>query len=428
MNILLIPEIISYSYLAMGIALLIDGPFETIIEKIQEKYKISPVIAAATLVAISSSAPEFATAILDRFFFHNNVGEGTIFGSGIFNILIIIGAVFAAAPKIFEINLKIAIRDCCFYLLSIILYYFIMNSNEKTVWQSFSLILIYGIYFAKLYIDNNNEMMSKLSELTLHSKPLTGHEFADQIKDEKDEFEVLDVEPKRPTIINPVQNNEHIIDVNSPRPNETESKEDENDEAENKEDESDEESYCKTIINSLSCPWNLIFDNTIIKLVNINYLWCSFAVTVIYIILITFGLTYLCVEIGHAFGISPTVSGLLINAPTTSLPDVFASIVLAKKTQVDGAIANAVASNIFDFLICLPFPDFIYLLFNGNEKNHLDSSSNRGFVSILISVIIYMGLLVLYEYRDRSLDVKNVFSIILIALYIIYCIVEIIYH
>ena len=421
MNAILIPEILCYGYLAIGIALLIDGPFELIIENIQEKYKIAPVIAAATLVAISSSAPEFATAILDRFYFHNNVGEGTIFGSGIFNILIIIGVVFAAAPKIFEINLKVAIRDCCFYLVSIILYYFIMNSKEKTVWQSLSLILIYGIYFAKLYIDNNNEMISNLSKNILNEKPLTGNEFAEQIKDEKNEFEVIDIENiERPTIINPVQNND--IHVNLTKDNEEESKEDE------KEEENNKENYCKNIINILSYPWNLIFNNTIKNLIDINYLWCSFAVTILYIILITFGLTYLCVEIGNEFGISPTVSGLLINAPTTSLPDVFASIVLAKKMQVDGAIANAVASNIFDFLICLPLPDFIYLLFNGNEINHADSSSNRGFISILISVIMYMTLLVLYEYRDRSLDVKNIFSIILILLYIIYCIIEIVYN
>ena len=53
---------------------------------------------------------------------------------------------------------------------------------------------------------------------------------------------------------------------------------------------------------------------------------------------------------------------------------------IINKIQVDRT--NTVASNIFDFLICLPLPDFLYLL------NHINSSFNREFVSILISVII----------------------------------------
>ena len=59
---------------------------------------------------------------------------------------------------------------------------------------------------------------------------------------------------------------------------------------------------------------------------------------------------------------------------------------IINKIQVDRT--NTVASNIFDFLICLPLPDFLYLFFNRNDENPINSSFNREFVSILISVII----------------------------------------
>lgn len=50
------------------------------------------------------------------------------------------------------------------------------------------------------------------------------------------------------------------------------------------------------------------------------------------------------------------ITSVIIIAAATSIPDTFLSIKSAKRGDADGAIANAVGSNIFDICICLGLP------------------------------------------------------------------------
>ena len=67
-------------------------------------------------------------------------------------------------------------------------------------------------------------------------------------------------------------------------------------------------------------------------------------------------MTYSGDRAGEIIGISSSVVGLTVGAAGTSLPNLFASTIVARKGQGDMAIANAFGSNIFNINIALGLP------------------------------------------------------------------------
>ena len=65
---------------------------------------------------------------------------------------------------------------------------------------------------------------------------------------------------------------------------------------------------------------------------------------------------------GNAFTIPPEVMGLTFLAAGTSIPDLFTSIIVARKGFGDMAVSSSVGSNIFDVTVGLPLPWLLYTL------------------------------------------------------------------
>ncbi len=75
------------------LAKICDEYFVSSLDIIAKKWKLSEDVAGATLMAVGSSAPEFFTALIAVMKVGSEqVGAGTIVGSAIFNILVIVGA------------------------------------------------------------------------------------------------------------------------------------------------------------------------------------------------------------------------------------------------------------------------------------------------------------------------------------------------
>ena len=71
--------------------------------------------------------------------------------------------------------------------------------------------------------------------------------------------------------------------------------------------------------------------------------------------------------IGSTWGIPDVVMGLTFLAAGTSVPDLLSSVSVARKGQGDMAVSSSIGSNIFDILVGLPLPWFIYSLIPCNE-------------------------------------------------------------
>jgi Ca2+/Na+ antiporter len=108
-------------YAFLGLAVVCDDFFCSALESLSAYFKLSDDVAGATFMAAGSSAPELFTAMVDTFYFKSNVGLGTIIGSAIFNILVIIAASAAFSEAALQIDWRPLARDILFYLVSIFL-------------------------------------------------------------------------------------------------------------------------------------------------------------------------------------------------------------------------------------------------------------------------------------------------------------------
>ncbi|MDH5475566.1 MAG: calcium/sodium antiporter [Cyclobacteriaceae bacterium] len=128
------------------IAQVSDRYFVISLDKIAHKFNMSHDMAGATLMAIGSSAPELFVAIIAllREGGHEEIGVGTIVGSALFNLLVIIGA--SVIVKDAKLQWQPILRDLLFYSIAIFALYFVFVDSIITVYESLVLILLYGSY------------------------------------------------------------------------------------------------------------------------------------------------------------------------------------------------------------------------------------------------------------------------------------------
>ena len=88
-------------------------------KSILEKLDLSEDVAGATFMAAGSSAPELFTSLAGATR-GSDVGVGTIVGSAVFNLLVIVALSAALAGQILNLDWRPLTRDSCFYALSIV--------------------------------------------------------------------------------------------------------------------------------------------------------------------------------------------------------------------------------------------------------------------------------------------------------------------
>jgi len=152
-SVLIFILIVSLSFILL--ARITNEYFVPSLDIIAKKLKMSSDMAGATLMAIGSSAPELAIAIFAvlRPGEHSEIGIGTIVGSAIFNILVIIGAV--AVIKKTLINWQPIARDLFFYLLTLFILYLIFRNGSITLIESIIFIVSYIAYVVFIYVYNH---------------------------------------------------------------------------------------------------------------------------------------------------------------------------------------------------------------------------------------------------------------------------------
>ncbi|MBS3815654.1 MAG: sodium:calcium antiporter, partial [Hadesarchaea archaeon] len=104
--------IISFVVLERGSDYLVRG-----LGSISENFGISEAVLGASIAAMGSSAPEFGSSVFSVIQGHPNIGLGTIIGSAIFNVTVIIGAV-ALFGK-YKLSQRVFYRDGLFYFLTV---------------------------------------------------------------------------------------------------------------------------------------------------------------------------------------------------------------------------------------------------------------------------------------------------------------------
>eukprot|EP00041_Stephanoeca_diplocostata_P020275 m.451379 g.451379 ORF g.451379 m.451379 type:complete len:728 (+) comp21526_c0_seq1:396-2579(+) len=146
-------------HLFLGIAILCDDFFVPSLEAISEALQLSDDVAGATFMAAGSSAPELFTS-LAGVVVDSDVGVGTIVGSAVFNILVIVTLSGAFAGQVLDVKWSCVVRDSAFYGSSIVLFILFAWDGYIEWWESFIFLAVYALYI--VFMVYNEQLLAKL--------------------------------------------------------------------------------------------------------------------------------------------------------------------------------------------------------------------------------------------------------------------------
>ncbi len=128
------------------LARIVDLFFISSLDKISKDLRLSSDAAGATLMAVGSSAPELFVALFAvlKPGDHQVIGIGSIVGSAIFNLLVIVGA--AAWVKKAKLTWQPVVRDLFFYSLAVGLLVWFIWDGSFTMNEAIVFLAIYILY------------------------------------------------------------------------------------------------------------------------------------------------------------------------------------------------------------------------------------------------------------------------------------------
>ncbi|MCT4592852.1 MAG: sodium:calcium antiporter [Anaeromicrobium sp.] len=268
------------------------------------KLNIPTSVRGATFDAVSSSFPEFSTAMVAVLVYKEfaDIGIPAIAGSGIFNVLLIpmLSIIAYKGKDLLKAEKSVVYRDMFFYSLSVISLMLMAYSGKFTTLSGIILMSIYVCYVFVLYIQTKNFRRSQ-------------NESAAAIEEDEEEEEDM--------------------------------------------------SYGQIFITVALA---------------IAALWVSCDAIV-----------QSAIIIAATFNIPTIIVSVIILAACTSIPDTLLSVKSASMGDADGAVSNAVGSNIFDICICLGFP----ILISGKDIVVSFGNNLVIFSFLLISMITTGSLL-----------------------------------
>ncbi|MEZ4768116.1 MAG: calcium/sodium antiporter [Caldilineales bacterium] len=312
------------------LAIITDEYFIVSLDQISIRLNLPSTVAGASLMAMGSSAPELAIALLALFTAggaHSDVGVGTIVGSAVFNILIITGASAIVRPA--KISWPSAVRDMTMYVACVILLLFVISDGTVSLPETLGFLGLYVIYLMILFGWNSV-----------------------------------------------VKEDEHLVDLV---------------EAEIHQEETRAGLYFR-VTAAVGRAIGLLTGDARKSYIR------AFFVSIVLIGLISYVLVEMAVVFADALHISPVIVALTLLAAGTSVPDLFASVIVARQGRGSMAVANAVGSNIFDILVGLGLPWLLALVllkekvFIGTEDLWA-SAVILGLTVVLLFVFLFTGKL-----------------------------------
>ena len=134
---------------------------------------------------------------------------------------------------------------------------------------------------------------------------------------------------------------------------------------------------------------------------------------VAWLVVLSLAMVWCCETLGELLGLPDSVVGLTLSAVGTSLPNLFASISVARRGLGNMAISNALGSNSFNIYIGLGLPWLIYTAVIG-PYHSLPADDIVG--PVLVLVFTLLGFLVLLACTGFRL--RRGHGVVFLALYL----------
>ncbi len=158
------------------LARIVDLFFISSLDKISKDLRLSSDAAGATLMAVGSSAPELFVALFAvlKPGNHQAIGIGSIVGSAIFNLLVIVGAAAYVSKKNTKLTWQPIFRDLLFYTTSVALLVWFISDGVFTINEAIVFLAVYVVYvFAAIYwrkLLPYKEMLASAPEEDVHGE------------------------------------------------------------------------------------------------------------------------------------------------------------------------------------------------------------------------------------------------------------------
>uniref|UniRef100_A0A8C1X325 Solute carrier family 24 member 6a n=1 Tax=Cyprinus carpio TaxID=7962 RepID=A0A8C1X325_CYPCA len=391
-------------YMFYALAIVCDVYFVPSLEKICENLHLSEDVAGATFMAAGSSAPELFTSLIGVFITKGDLGVGTIVGSAVFNILVIIGVcgIFAGQVTI-TLTWWPLFRDSIYYILSVLALILVSMSMTVSVGQNAGgqdspVVMVDELISLHPHQFSFSEASLRVM-ITPHFSPRTRLSMAGRMliterqrlirnRSPGDssgsgagdtpgqdgpgmegvpwglenggalESETQPLEEPRPR--GQVGELKRVADIEDTQPK---------DEEEDEEEEADEEQHFRPLTVpeghweqvkwALSWPLGCLLYYTVPNCVLPRWerwFMVTFVASTLWIAVFSYLMVWMVTIISFTLDIPDVVMGITFLAAGTSVPDCMASLIVARQGMGDMAVSNSIGSNIFDILLGLGFP------------------------------------------------------------------------
>ncbi|CDF36158.1 unnamed protein product [Chondrus crispus] len=395
----------------VGLAIVTDDYFVAALERICERLDLSEDVAGATFMAAGSSTPEFFASMLSVFVTEDEVGIGTIVGSAVFNVLVIIGLSAALAGSVLSLDWRPLARDSAFYMMSIVLLLtFVLGSSRGEIKWYEGLILVFGYVLYVLFMAFGNKPYMKWAKNLKFGKSAQEPDLEKGDNSPGDSEQVW-----TPSVVpDPTPTKTRYSDL-TPRSKFRAAqfgviatiRMASHSSSQDLEDTATEEKSSSRAILGVDLPssvvgwiffpltffWRLLFSITIVDCSvekKAKYWWATFILSIIWISVISYVMVEAARFSGCLIGIPASAMGLTVLAAGTSVPDALASISVARGGSGDMAVSNAIGSNVFDILLGLGFPWFI----GGLAKKTITIPTDP-ITTVVVPILILFAIIVL---------------------------------
>ena len=132
-------------------------------EKIALHFNISPFVIGATLIALGTSLPEMAVSMSASIKGSGDIAVANVIGSTIFNISLVLGAVFLIAKKI-EPKRDLFAKDSSWSLFPILIFILMGIDGKLSQLDGFLFVMLMGAYL--LFLIQSNQVEEIDGDLT----------------------------------------------------------------------------------------------------------------------------------------------------------------------------------------------------------------------------------------------------------------------
>jgi K+-dependent Na+/Ca+ exchanger-like protein len=142
--------LLGIAYMFVGIAVICEEDFKDSLLVLSQALKLPPDVAGATFMAAGTSSPELFASLVALGATSNDIGSGTVVGSVIFNLLVIIGACVVFAKKTFHLKWRVMVRDALWNGVAFI-YLLASFWDEQITWiEALVGVSLYALYVVSM--------------------------------------------------------------------------------------------------------------------------------------------------------------------------------------------------------------------------------------------------------------------------------------